>query len=159
MNTSTTKSKPKPSRARVAYVHIKFKNRDNWQPMYIHESTEEKELKSIEKYLMKHQNAWKYAALKEFGTNAVIHYYHPNTGVEHLNLESYKEQFTDYSLYIIYTSSYKRKTGKTKGDSQRIYDLDQIHKYWNKDVLRIDIYVEGKKINSYENGRLLNTKI
>lgn len=155
MNTSTANTKTKPSRVRVSYVHIKFKNRDNWQPMYIHESTEEKELKSIEKYLMKHQNAWKYAALKEFGTNAVIHYYHPNMGVEHLDLERYKEQFTAYSLYIVHTSSYKRRTGKMKGDSQRIYDLDQIDKYWNKDVLRILVYVNGKKINTYENGRFL----
>lgn len=155
MNTSTANTKTKPSRVRVSYVHIKFKNRDNWQPMYIEKGKEEKELKSIEKYLMKHQNAWKYAALKEINTNAVIHYYHPNTGVEHLDLENYKKQFTAYSLYIIYTSSYKRRTGKMKGDSQRIYDLDQIDKYWNKDVLRILVYVNGKKIKTYENGRFL----
>jgi len=115
----------------------------------------EKELKSVEKYLMKHIRAWSYAALKQIDTNAVIHYYHPNTGVDHLNKEIYKEQFTAYSLYIIPTSSYKRKTGLTKGKSQRIYDLESIHKYWTKDVLRIDVYVEGKKINSYENGRFL----
>jgi ABC-type bacteriocin/lantibiotic exporter with double-glycine peptidase domain len=115
----------------------------------------EKDLKSVEKYLLKHVRAWKWASLKDISTKGVYHYYHPNTGIQRLSLEAYKEQFTAYSLYIIPTSSYKRKTGTTKGKSQRIYDLEQIDQYWTKDVLRIDVYVEGKKINSYENGRFL----
>jgi hypothetical protein len=93
--------------------------------------------------------------LREAGSNAVYHYYHPNTGIERLDKDRYKEQLTAYSLYIIHSSSYKRKMGITKGKSQRIYDLEQIHQYWDKDVLRIDIYVKGKKIKSYENGRFL----
>jgi hypothetical protein len=158
MNTSSANAKPKQKRVKnfVAFVHVKFKNNPNYKAMKIEN---EKDLKSVEKYLLNNVRAWKWASLKDISTKGVYHYYHPNTGVQRLSLEAYKEQFTAYSLYIIHTSSYKRRTGKMKGDSQRIYDLDQIHQYWNKDVLRIDIYVEGKKINSYENGRLLNTKI
>lgn len=153
MNTSIAK-KPKQKRVKsfIAYVHVNFKNNSNYKSMKIEN---EKDLKSVEKYLLKHVRAWKWASLKDLSTKAVYHYYHPNTGIQRLDLATYKEQFTAYSLYIIPTSSYKRKTGITKGKSQRIYDLEQIHQYWNKDVLRIDVYVEGKKINSYENGRFL----
>jgi ABC-type bacteriocin/lantibiotic exporter with double-glycine peptidase domain len=154
MNTASIKTKPKAKVQKnyIGYVHILFKNRTNYQPM---KYENEKQLKSIEKYLMKHIHSWKWATLREIGTNAILAYYHPSTGVEHLDLETYKKQFTAYSLYIIPTSAYKRKTGIMKGKSQRIYDLDQIHQYWTKDVLRIDVYVEGKQINSYENGRFL----
>jgi ABC-type bacteriocin/lantibiotic exporter with double-glycine peptidase domain len=160
MSISNAKPKQKPKSRKkikvaknfIAYVHINFKDNANYKSMKIEN---EKDLKSVEKYLLKHLRAWKWASLKDINTKAVYHYYHPTTGVERLNLETYKEQFTAYSLYIIPTSSYKRKMGIIKGKSQRIYDLDQIHQYWNKDVLRIDVYVEGKKINSYENGRFL----
>jgi hypothetical protein len=147
-----SKKKAKVARNYVAFVHINFKDNPNYKSMKIEN---EKDLKSVEKYLLKHRQAWKWASLKDIHTKAVYHYYHPDTGVDRLDLKTYKEQFTAYSLYIIPTSSYKRKTGITKGSSQRIYDLEQIDKYWTKDVLRIDVYVEGKKVNSYENGRFL----
>ncbi|WMX17101.1 hypothetical protein [Aureispira sp. CCB-E] len=155
MNTSNANTKPKAKVQRnyIAYVHIRWKNQTNNKAMKIEN---EKQLKSVEKYLVKYRHSWKWASLKTLHTNKVIHYYHPKTGVERLDLKTYKAQFTAYSLYIIPTSSYKRKTGIEKGISQRIYDLEQIHQYWTKDVLRIDVYLEGKKINSYENGRFLN---
>jgi ABC-type bacteriocin/lantibiotic exporter with double-glycine peptidase domain len=147
-----SKKKVKVAKNFIAFVHINFKDNPNYKSMKIEN---EKDLKSVEKYLLKHRQAWKWASLKDISTKAVYHYYHPDTGVDRLDLETYKKQFTAYSLYIIPTSSYKRKTGITKGSSQRIYDLDLIHQYWTKDVLRIDVYVEGKKVNSYENGRFL----
>ena len=154
MNTSNANKAPKTKVVKkyLGYVHILFKDRTNYQTMKFEN---EKQLKSIEKYLTKHRHSWKWATLREIGSNTILAYYHPKTGVERLNLKSYKAQFTAYSLYIIPTSSYKRRTGIEKGISQRIYDLEQIHQYWTKDVLRIDVYVEGKKINSYENGRFL----
>jgi ABC-type bacteriocin/lantibiotic exporter with double-glycine peptidase domain len=140
----------------VAFVHINFKDNPNYKSMKIEN---ERDLKSVEKYLLKHRQAWKWTSLKDIHTKAVYHYYHPDTGVDRLDLETYKKQFTAYSLSLIPTSSYKRKTGVTKGvtkgSSQQIYDLEQIHQYWTKDVLRIDVYVEGKKVKSYENGRFL----
>jgi hypothetical protein len=139
--------------ASVAYLQVKFKDNDNQKGFKI--KNFDKELNKVEQYLDGQKNRWSWAMLREVGSNAIYHYYHPNTGIDRLDLDTYKEQFTAYSLYIIPTSSYKRKTGITKGSSQRIYDLEQIDKYWTKDVLRIDVYVEGKKVNSYENGRLL----
>ena len=146
------KKKAKVARNYVAFVHVNFKDNRNYKGMKIEN---EKQLKSVEKYLLKHRQAWKWASLKDIHTKAVYHYYHPDTGVDRLDLDTYKEQFTAYSLYIIHTSSYKRKTGIMKGKTQRIYDLEQIDKYWTPDVLRIDVYVEKKKVNSYENGRFL----
>ena len=139
--------------ASVAYLQVKFKDNDNPKGFKIKDF--KKELNKVEQYLNGQKNRWSWAILREIESNAIYHYYHPNTGIERLDLDTYKEQFTAYSLYIIPTSSYKRKTGIEKGSSQRIYDLEQIHQYWTKDVLRIDVYVEGKKIKSYENGRFL----
>lgn len=157
MNTSNAKSKPEkdnviPS-ASVAYLQVKFKNNSNPKGFKI--KNFEKDLNRIENYLKGQKNRWSWALLREIGSNAIYHYYHPNTDIQRLDLEAYKEELTAYSLYIIPTSAYKLRTGISKGTSQRIYDLEQIHNYWNKDVLRIDIYVEGKKINSYEKGLFL----
>ena len=159
MNTSNAKPKEQTKKtktvkaASVAYLQVKFKDNENPKGFKIKNFS--KELNKVEQYLNGQKNTWSWAILREIGSNAIYHYYHPNTGIQRLDKDSYKEQFTAYSLYIIPTSSYKLKTGITKGKSQRIYDLDNIHQHWTKDVLRIDVYVDGKKINSYENGRLL----
>jgi len=157
MSISNAKPKQQPKKvikaASVAYLQVKFKDNDNPKGFKIKDF--KKELNKVEQYLNGQKNRWSWAILREIESKAIYHYYHPNTGIERLDLDTYKEQFTAYSLYIIPTSSYKRKTGVEKGSSQHIYDLEQIHQYWTKDVLRIDVYVEGKKIKSYENGRFL----
>ena len=102
MNISNANAKAKQKRVKnfVAYVHVKFKNNPNYKAMKIEN---EKDLKSVEKYLLKNVRAWKWASLKDISTKSVYHYYHPNTGVQRLSLEAYKEQFTAYSLSVSYT--------------------------------------------------------
>lgn len=157
MNTSNAKEmastkKRKYKAPSVAYLQIKFKN--NSKPNGFKISDFGKDLKKIERYLASVEGKWSWAVLKQVKTGNIYHYYHPKTGLQRLDLKDYKKQLTSYSLYIIPTQQYKNRHGSQKGISKRVYDLNEVTKYWNKDVLRIDIYQEKKLINRYQ-GRFL----
>lgn len=136
----------------VAYLKITWNNGED-NAFKISNFTNS--LMNVERYLGSVEGKWKWACLKQVGTGNIYHYYHQKTGTKRLDLEGYKEQFEAYSLYIIYKLSYRKKTGSHKGRSKRIYDLSKISEYWTKDVLRIDVYQEGKLVNQYEHGKFL----
>lgn len=148
------KKKQKKTKApAVAYLKITWNN-GNSNAFKISNFTNS--LMNVERYLRSVEGKWKWASLKEIGTGTIYHYYHKKTGSKRLDIREYRKQFDAYSLYIIHTPSYRKRTGTQKGTSKRIYNLEEIHNYWNyRDVLRIDVYQEGKLINRYEKGKFL----
>lgn len=151
--------KPKKTKKSSQPVIAKFlvcwnDNPDNMFPMKVFSL--KKCIPRIERYLDSKKGLWKYCLLKDESTGTILSYYHPSNGSKALDQETYKKlnQKNSYSLYIIPTAAYKRRTGSQKGITKRVYHLDDVEQYYNKDVSKIDIYQKGKKINSF-NGKFL----
>ena len=144
----------KDSKPPVAYLQIKFSNNHNPKGFRIYNF--KAGLKKIERYLKSVKGKWQWALLRQISTNNIFYYYHPKTGTERLDQKAYAKLLEYYSLYIIPTSRYKRQHGSLKGMTEKVRSLDEVGKFWNKDVLRIDIYQQGKLINRFMDGKFLN---
>ena len=138
----------------VAYLHVKFHDNPSLKAFGI--SDYQKGLNTVERNILKkNKGKWKYAYLKQKDTPNVFYYYHPATGTERLDKDKYNKQAKLYSIYIVPTTAYKRKYNTQKGTSKLIKGLDQVAQHYNKDVLKILIYENGKHINTFENGKFL----
>lgn len=146
----------KESKPAVAMFLVSFiDNPDNLFPMKVFNY--KRCLPRLERYLESVKGKWKYALLKEANTGTVLSYYHPKNGANPLDKEAYTKltKKNSYSLYIIPTAAYKRKVGNHKGTTQKVSSLDKVASYYNENVLRIDVYQNGSKINSFVNGKFL----
>ncbi|MGH1338750.1 MAG: hypothetical protein ACRBFS_21730 [Aureispira sp.] len=144
-----------PARKRTAayYVMIKFKNNATARKFWVKNITPQK----METYLKNHLHLWENAHLAHAASNTILHYYHPSQysmgGDQHrLTKERYNAcgRGQVYLLCIIPTTAYKRKTGNYKYKSGRVYSLDEVASYWNKNVLRIDIRIGKQLVNHYD---------
>lgn len=132
----------------VAYIQIKFKDNDN--PKAFKVANLGTRLSYTERLLEQWKGRWSHAVLRLCGSNNIVHYYHPSTGKQRLTKQAYKAQLERYELYIIPTTKWKEQHGSHKGISRTIYSLESLEEYYSKDVLRIDIYQQGRLYGSYD---------
>jgi hypothetical protein len=98
---------------------------------------------------------FEWAVLYDNRNNKIQAYYHPKKQDQQLNKEEFQVLLgkVKLKLYIIYNAAYKLKTGRTKGLSMPIEELNEIPQYWNKDVERIMVYQNGKHTQNFIKGQ------
>ena len=98
---------------------------------------------------------FEWAVLYDNRNNKIQAYYHPKKQDEQLDKEEFLKLLgkVKLKLYIIYSAAYKLKTGRKKGLTMPIEQLDEIPQYWNKDVERIMVYQNGKHTQNFIKGQ------
>lgn len=152
----STKQQLKPKKKEAYYVMVKFKNSPTARKFWVKNGTP----KTMEAYLKNHLHLWENAHLAHTASGMICHYYHPSSyrmaGDQHrLTKERYNKccGHQVYLLSIIPTTAYKRKTRNYSCRSGRVFSLDDVPNYWNKNILRIDIRQGKQLVGHYdENG-------
>lgn len=98
---------------------------------------------------------FEWAVLYDNKTNKILAYYHPKKQDQALSKEEFQTLLgkVQIKLYIIYNAAYKLKTGRKKGLSMPIEQLDEIPQYWNQDIERIMVYQNGKHTQNFIKGQ------
>ena len=98
---------------------------------------------------------FEWAVLYDNRNNKIQAYYHPKKQEQQLSKEDFQALLgkVKLKLYIIYNAAYKLKTGRKKGLSMPIEQLEEIPQYWNKDVERIMVYQNGKHTQNFIKGQ------
>lgn len=153
-----TKPQKKPKVEPVAFLQVKFKNRQDLKAFYINDLNES--LRRIEiNILFKNEGKWDWAVIRMSLSKQIYHYYHPSSGKVRLTRDQYirKIQKDTFDIYVIPTKEWKHRTGNQKGISYKgLKDLEEVKQYFNKDVLKILVYnKDGKVINEFDGHKFL----
>lgn len=99
--------------------------------------------------------AFEWAVLYDNKTNQIQAYYHPKAQDQQLSKSEFQVLLgkVKLKLYIIYTKDYKLKTGRKKGLTMPIQEVNEIPQYWNQDVERIMVYQNGKHTQNFIKGQ------
>lgn len=148
---ATVQMRKKVKLQSVAYLKVKWK--DNPEPKAFKMSDLQKSLVRVEREILtKNNNRWSWAILYT-RNNEIIHYYHPTSGTAAISKDEYSNKLKKsrtLSGYIIYNTAWRRKNpNKKSARTVRLNDPKEVTEFFNEDVLRIDIYQDGKKIDSY----------
>jgi hypothetical protein len=155
---STASDKFKLGRDSLTYLAVKYPNQKDAFKRYSMDhktpNNPQRGVSRLERVFLQ-QKHFEWAVLYDNKTGKIIAYYHPTTGTEQLDKETYYKALGKASLklYLIYNSAYKRRTGRTKGLSMPIESLKDVAQYWNQDVERIMVYQNGKHTQNFIKGQ------
>lgn len=155
---STASDKFKLGRDSLTYLAVKYPNqKDAFKRYSMDHKTPQNPQRGVSRLerVFLQQKHFEWAVLYDNKTGKILAYYHPTTGTEQLDKETYYKALgrTSVKLYLIYTSAYKRRTGRTKGLSVPIESLKDVPQYWNQDIERIMVYQNGKHTQNFIKGQ------
>jgi hypothetical protein len=156
---SQSKTNQKPS-IKNALSYLLLKTESNPTPMKRYSFDQKtptdprRGIAKLERFFLK-EGDFEWAILYDNQTGEKIAYYHPSTKDQPISLPTYNKLLgkSQIKLYIIYTSTYKLRTGRTKGLTMPIEDLKEVEQYWNQDVQRIMIYQNQRHTHNFINGQ------
>ena len=111
----------------------------------------------LEKKILSAHPGWQYANIRENHTFMIQHYYHCTTGTRRLTKEEYiqvtgiKIDNRHYNLYLI-PGAKMRERGEHKPITIPGVEKDEVSKFWNNELSKIQLYRGKSLCYEYTNG-------